>query len=102
MKILLIGLSHKTATLNLRERLAFNPATLRSALTHCDHIHPEAHLETVKEGVILSTCNRLEIYALVGDPEVAQQAIVDFLGQTSGLSPALFSDHLYIHHDENA
>jgi len=64
----------------VREKLAFTHTMLRSALTHFDHTHPQAHLEDVREGVILSTCNRLEVYTLVRDPDVATQAIVDFLG----------------------
>jgi glutamyl-tRNA reductase len=102
MKILLVGLSHKTAPLAVREKLAFTPAMLRSAMTHFDHLHPQAHLEDVREGVILSTCNRLEVYTLVRDPEVAQQAIVDFLSRACAISPELFSRHLYICHDQDA
>lgn len=102
MKILLIGLSHKTAPVELRERLAFNPAMLRSALTHFDHTHPQAHVEDVREGVILSTCNRLEVYALVRDFEVATQAIIDFLGRSCDISPELFTEYLYIYHNEQA
>jgi len=102
MKILLIGLSHKTAPVEVREKLAFTHPMLRSALTHFDHTHPQAHLEDVREGVILSTCNRLEVYALVRDAEVAEQAIVDFLGHACSVSPALFREHLYVRHDEAA
>ncbi|NJN93277.1 MAG: glutamyl-tRNA reductase [Anaerolineales bacterium] len=102
MKILLIGLSHKTAPVEVREKLAFTHTMLRSALTHFDHTHPQAHLEDVREGVILSTCNRLEVYALVRNPEVAEQAIVDFLGRACSVSPNLFRQHLYINHDEMA
>lgn len=102
MKILLIGLSHKTAPVEVREKLAFSHNALRSALTHFDHLHPQAHLEDVREGVILSTCNRLEVYTLVRDPEVAGQAITDFLGRACGVSPDLFVKHLYFRHDEEA
>jgi glutamyl-tRNA reductase len=102
MKILLIGLSHKTAPVEVREKLVFTHTMLRSALTHFDHLHPQAHLEDVREGVILSTCNRLEVYTLVRDPEVAGQAIIDFLGRACGVSPDLFGKHLYFYHDEAA
>jgi glutamyl-tRNA reductase len=102
MKILLIGLSHKTAPVEVREKLAFSHNALRSALTHFDHLHPQAHLEDVREGVILSTCNRLEVYVLVRDPEVAGQALTDFLGRACGISPDLFVQHLYFRRDEEA
>ncbi len=102
MKILLIGLSHKTAPVEVREKLAFTHTMLRSALTHFDHTHPQAHLEDVREGVILSTCNRLEVYTLVRDAAVAEQSIIDFLSRACSVSPDLFRQHLYVSHDEAA
>lgn len=102
MKVLLIGLSHKTAPIEIRERLDFAPNTLRSILTHFDATHQQAHLEDVREGVILSTCNRMEVYALVRDAKVARKAIVDLLSRTCETPPELFSKHLYIYHDEQA
>ncbi len=100
MKILLIGLSHKTAPVEVREKLTFSYTMLRSALTHFDHLHPQAHLEDVQEGIILSTCNRLEVYALVRDPGVARQAITDFLSRACAVSSELFAQHLYLCYDE--
>ena len=102
MNILLIGLSHKTAPVEIRERLAFTPVMLRSALTHFDHTHSQAHLEDVREGVILSTCNRLEIYALVDDPKIASEAIINLLSRFGNPPPQLFSKYLYTYHNEEA
>jgi glutamyl-tRNA reductase len=102
MKLLLVGLNHKTAPVEVRECLAFTPTTLRSALTHFDSNHAEAHLAHVREGVILSTCNRLEVYALVHNPGIAKQAIIDFLAQSRGIAPAKFERYLYILHNEKA
>ena len=102
MKVLLIGLSHKTAPIRIRERLDFTPNVLRSVLTHFDATHEQAHLEDVREGVILSTCNRMEAYALVRDPEVAGQAIIDLLSRACDTPLETFSSYLYIHHDEEA
>ncbi len=102
MNILLIGLSHKTAPIEIRERHAFSPAMLRSALTHFDATHTQAHLQDVKEGVILSTCNRLEIYALVRDPQIAKNAIIEFLSHICSVAPKVFSNHLYTYHNEEA
>jgi len=102
MHILLIGLNHKTAPVEIRERLAFTPTMLRSALTHFDATHEQAHLEHVREGVILSTCNRLEVYTLVENPEIAQNAIIEFLSNSRDVAPEQFVDYLYIHHTEEA
>lgn len=102
MNILLLGLNHKTAPVEIRERLAFTPTTLRSALTHFDAIHTQARLKGINEGVILSTCNRLEIYALVRDPNVDQAAIIDFLSLACDIPPEAISDHCYLYHNEKA
>lgn len=102
MNILLIGLNHKTAPVEARERLAFNPAMLRSALTHFDATHEHAHLDHVKEGIILSTCNRMEVYALVNNPEIAQESILKFLSQSCNVPLNLFSEYLYILHNDQA
>ncbi len=102
MHILLIGLNHKTAPVEVREQLAFTPTTLRSALTHFDACHEQAHLEHVREGVILSTCNRLEVYALVDNPNIAQNAIIEFLSHSHDIPPKKFTDYLYIYHTEEA
>ncbi|MEW5960076.1 MAG: glutamyl-tRNA reductase [Chloroflexota bacterium] len=102
MKILLMGLSHKTAPVAVREKLTFTSTMLRSALTHFDSTHPQAHLEDVREGVILSTCNRLEIYAFVHRPKIAQKAIIEFLGRACDIRPEEFVDHLYGREDGEA
>jgi glutamyl-tRNA reductase len=75
---------------------------LRSALTHFDSTHSQAHLPDVREGVILSTCNRLEVYALVRDPQIASEAIINFISQSCSVSADDFCNHLYIYHDDAA
>lgn len=102
MKILLIGLSHKTAPIEVRERLAFSPPTLRSALTHFGNIHSKAQLQDVREGVILSTCNRLEVYALVKNSKTAKTAIINFLSQSCGIAPENYAPYLYVYHNQKA
>lgn len=102
MKILLVGLSHKTTPIEIREQLAFTAATQRSALTHFDSIHSQAHLKDVHEGVILSTCNRLEVYAMVHHPSLAATAIVDFLSQSCNINREVLAEHLYVFNDEEA
>jgi len=102
MELLLIGLSHKTAPVEIRERLDFSPNTLRSVLTHFDTNHTKAHLEDVREGVILSTCNRVEVYALVVNPQVARRSIIKLLSRTCETPPELFSKYLYTYHNDQA
>jgi len=65
-------------------------------------MHSQAHLEDVKEGVILSTCNRLEVYTLVRNPQVAQKAIIKFLSRSCDIPAEAFVDYLYIYRDEEA
>jgi glutamyl-tRNA reductase len=102
MNILLLGLNHKTAPVEVRERLDFSPAMLRSALTHFDVTHSQAHLKDVREGVILSTCNRMEVYTLVHDPQVARKSIIKFLSRVIDVDAKIFAQYLYINHDETA
>lgn len=102
MHIMLIGLSHKTAPLETRERLDFSPNVLRSTLTHFDNNHTQAHLRDVREGIIVSTCNRMEVYALVSRPEVADKAIVRLLSRSCDTPVDVFSDYLYFLEDEAA
>ena len=94
MELLLIGLSHKTAPVEIRERLDFSPNTLRSVLTHFDTNHTQAHLDEVREGVIVSTCNRVEVYALVGESEVARDSIVKLLSRACEAPPETFSEYV--------
>ncbi len=102
MNILQIGLNYKTAPVEVREKLSFSAPMLRSGLTHFDATHAHAHLEAVREGVILSTCNRLEVYALVRDFKVAAAAIIKFLARSCEVSPELFIPYLYILKNEHA
>jgi glutamyl-tRNA reductase len=102
MKVLLVGLSHKTAQVKIRERLNFSSNALRAVLTHFDATHHQAHLEDVREGVVLSTCNRLEVYALVRDPETASRGIIDLLSRSCDTPAEIFARHLYFLEDEPA
>ncbi len=102
MEILLIGLSHKTAPVEIRERLDFSHNALRSALTHFDTNHLQAHLADVREGVIVSTCNRAEVYALVNRHDTAGSAIIKLLSRSSDMPVENFTDYLYVYQDDEA
>lgn len=104
MMILCLGLSHHTAPVELRERLGFTHETLKAALAlfSCGQ---DAQPEQVSELVILSTCNRLELYACVRarvSPGTAEDSepfrtLVDFLVETRGVPAVEFEPHLYRH-----
>jgi glutamyl-tRNA reductase len=81
--LFMLGASHERAPLAIRERLAFNGDDLTTGLQALSTI---AH-----EGVILSTCNRTEIYALFDDPAGRQQ-LRDMICATRDLPPDLLDD----------
>lgn len=94
MTILVVGLNHKTAPVEIRERIAFGPDILVGALRNLT-ADPQ-----VREGVILSTCNRTEVYcALAGSGHAPVQ---DWLGRFHGLDPERISPYLYAHLDRDA
>ncbi len=72
-QIVLVGTNHKTAPIELRERLAFTKSDLEKALTLL------MSKENVQECVILSTCNRVEIYAVSNNTQKCIDDIKDFL-----------------------
>jgi glutamyl-tRNA reductase len=89
-RLLLLGLNHATAPLQVREKLAFNPATRDSAVDALRARFPQA------EVTLLSTCNRVELYVARethGHPRAEQ--MVEFLAEFHKLAPATFSEHLY-------
>lgn len=93
MALITLGLNHTTAPVNVRERLSFGPdivvAALRSLLA----------LPGINEGVILSTCNRTEIYCSA-DPE-SKDLLTRWAAEFHGLDPAVVAPYLYIHKDSD-
>jgi len=98
MSILLVGVNHKTAPVEIRERLAFNDAACADGLRRL------VDGEIVREGLIVSTCNRVEILGATSAEqlEFGTGQLKNFL-DTSGHLPAGFLDqHLYRHTNEDA
>jgi glutamyl-tRNA reductase len=96
MAIVVCGLSHKTVSLPVLEQVAFTPDSLPKALAQLlDH-------DPIHEGVILSTCNRTEIYASVHRFHPAVQAIRRFLSDTSGVGQDRISEGMYTYYDDEA
>jgi glutamyl-tRNA reductase len=96
VSVVVIGLNHRTVPLDLLERMTVNEASLPKALADLlgrDH---------VSEAVVLSTCNRTEVYASVERFHAAYADIREFLSGLAFLPPEAFGDHLYAHYDEAA
>ena len=90
MNLFVVGLNHRTAPVQLRERLAVPARELPEAM----RILRAA--SEVSEAVLLSTCNRVEAYVVSSQPtEAVSTALIDFLAFRSHLSPERFRSHLY-------
>jgi glutamyl-tRNA reductase len=97
MKLQVIGCSHHGTSIAVRERLAFSPTQVAEALDEWRRVFPET------EAVILSTCNRVEIYAATdGDDLPAFPQVAGFLGRFHGLEPDEILSHLYQLEDREA
>ena len=92
MQLALVGLSHKTAPVEIRERLAFSNDALRSALTSL------VDRRRVNEAMILSTCNRVEVVAESPDDRL----IRDFICEFHQISHDSVSTHLYSYRNVEA
>ena len=97
MHIVVVGLSHKTAPVEIREKLAIPESRMGEALGRlCSY-------RGVREGVLLSTCNRVEVYAVVDEIESGYGRIQDFLADAHlSLSSEQLTPHLYWHEGDRA
>ncbi|HEY3315637.1 MAG TPA: glutamyl-tRNA reductase [Bacillota bacterium] len=93
MSLVSVGLNHHTAPVELRERLAFaDPGLASAALTK---------LAGVEEGVVVSTCNRAEVFAMV-QADDAEGLVAGFVSAHHGVPKDAFADHLYVHYELEA
>lgn len=93
MRFLVVGCSYRTAPLALRERLAFPGDEVPSALKEL------ALLDDVREVLLISTCNRVEVWAVVDRAEHAGRAIRELLARTRGVEKQELERALYVHVD---
>ena len=93
-EVILVGLNHRTAHIEIRERIAFPEEGLDR------YMKALYNLPTLAEGLILSTCNRVEIYAATSDPDKGIEEIKRFLAQQHHLDLSEFEDTLYVLHGE--
>ncbi len=91
MNILVIGLNHKTAPIEVREKVAFDGPKLDEAIAALKNS------AEVKENIILSTCNRVEIYAGVNGLDSGIDSIKDFISKFHEVPRDLLDKSLYIH-----
>jgi glutamyl-tRNA reductase len=90
MHIAVVGLSHKTAPVEVREKLSIPEPQMESAIAH---ITSYPHIEEV---AILSTCNRLEIYVVTHETEQGVREVTQFLSEHSKLPVVSLRQHLFI------
>jgi glutamyl-tRNA reductase len=96
MTLLALGINHKTAPVALRERVAFTPDTLELALNSL------LSQPMVQSGVVLSTCNRTELYLSVEQQADLQEKLVQWLCNYHDLREEDVRNSLYWHHDNAA
>ncbi len=94
MTILALGLNHKTAPVDIRERVTFGPDIIAGALRSLKE-HP-----AVEEAVILSTCNRTEAYCCLNAED--HEPLADWMGEFHGLAKDRLTPYLYSHFDADA
>ena len=96
MHLFLLGVSHRTAPVELREKLDFSSRDLGAA------VEALATRASAAESVVLSTCNRSEIYVASGDPAQAREELVQFLSEYHAMPPEAFTPHLFTYEDAEA
>lgn len=96
MHIIVVGLNYKTAPVEIRERLTFNPTQLSDAMKTLKN------KKSILENVILSTCNRTEIYAVVDQLHTGRYYIKEFLSEWFNLEKDEFVPYLFIHEQDGA
>ena len=96
MHITVVGLSHHTAPVEIRERLSIAEQPMEVSL---QRLRAD---DQVLEASILSTCNRLEIYTLLRHPEQGVTAVGTVLSEQSGLDLVELTPHLFTYHHEEA
>ncbi len=98
MKLQIVGCSHHQSSLEVREQLAFSPDQARLALGRLRELYPRS------EVVLLSTCNRMELYTASDDPRLcpSHREVVNFLAEFHGLDPVGIFEDLFEHSGEDA
>lgn len=96
MNLVVVGTNHKYSPVEIRERLSFSKKRTQDALLFLKE------RSVLKAAVILSTCNRVEIYASSEELEAAVVRVIDFLSRYHGIDKERFLPYLYIYKDRQA
>ena len=96
MHVIVVGINHKTAPVEIRERLTFDPSQLGDAMGQLQG------KKSILENVILSTCNRTEIYAVVDQIHTGRYYIKEFLSQWFQIEKEEFTPFLFIYEEDGA
>jgi len=96
MEIVLVGLSHKTAPVEIREKFCIPKEQVAVFLDRL------VGVPSVREGLILSTCNRMEVVAVIEGREEGGESLKDFLGEVAGMAKVDLASYLYIRKGEEA
>lgn len=96
MSVLVVGLSHKSAPVETLERAAVSGDTLGKLLRDI------AHLPDTAETFVISTCNRVEVYAEVGRFHGGVNGICELLARHSGIPAGELTASLYVHYEDRA
>jgi len=96
VSVLVVGLSHKSAPVPVLERAAVSGDTLRKLL------HDVVHLPDIAETFVVSTCNRVEVYAEVNRFHGGVAGVCELLSRHSGIPAHELTDSLYVHYEDRA
>ena len=96
MHLFLLGASHHSAPVDLRERIDFSRRGVPEAL------HGIASIDGITEVAVLSTCNRAEIYTVCGSPSSAREALTAFISSFHDVPEPQLMPHLYERTDTDA
>lgn len=96
IKIVNLGMNHETAPVELRECLAREPGNTSAALASM------RKLQSIREGLFISTCNRVEALYTSEDPEEAKRSVISLLSDLGGVPEHAFSSNLYTFEDTEA
>jgi glutamyl-tRNA reductase len=96
IKIVNLGMNHETAPVELRECLAREPGNTSTALASMRKLH------SIREGLFISTCNRVEALYTSEAPEEARRSVIALLSDLGGMPEHAFSSNLYTFEDTEA
>lgn len=97
MQLLCLGLNHKTAPLAVRERVAFGPEDTGETVALIKTRLASADAGGVTEAMILSTCNRTEIYCAAVDTKRAADSVLELIEELKGVRTTDLQPHVYVY-----